>query len=471
MTEISLHLGDCLEVMREMADDSIDAVVTDPPYGLSKEPDIVEVLTHWLAGDEYKHNGGGFMGRSWDSFVPGPEYWREVYRVMKPGAHILAFGGTRTVDLLTIALRIAGFEIRDSVHWVQGAGFPKSLDVSKAIDKAAGMERIDAIKGGHIGISERGGDGRNGHEYATTVPHIINKGSLSRGVPSTDAAQQWAGWGSALKPAHEPIVLARKPLRESTIAAQVLATGTGALNIDATRVGTDVITTNGWRCGGESVYGGGNGIPADGYRGAAHQGRWPANLVLSHSPGCVRRGVDDFACVDGCAVAALDAMSGERPTGRITHCGNNGSTFVAHARRYPATFQAGDTGGASRFYYRADWQHEIEERLEAALPFLYQPKAARCERDQGLPEGQHSNHPTVKPVALCKWLVRLITPPNGTILDPFLGSGTTGIAAVLEGFNFVGIELDAEYLEIARLRIAYAEGKMQEARQLELLTV
>ncbi|QGG47679.1 DNA methyltransferase [Heliorestis convoluta] len=199
--------GDCLEKLKELPDNSIDSCVTDPPYGLSKEPDIQEVLTKWMAGEDYEHRDKGFMGKSWDSFVPGPAIWREVYRVLKPGGHILCFAGTRTQDLMTISLRLGGFEIRDVIEWLYTSGFPKSMDISKGFDKRAGVER-------HI-IGQRGvPDKRNGHgraygsslfagEKTGTVIHYI-------GEPTTELAKQWDGWGTSLKPAHEPIILARK---------------------------------------------------------------------------------------------------------------------------------------------------------------------------------------------------------------------------------------------------------------------
>lgn len=221
---------DCLLGMRTcLADNSIDAVVTDPPYGLSKEPDMMEVMKHWMNGDDYVHTGGGFMGKSWDSFVPGPSIWKEVFRVLKPGGHLLAFFGSRTYDLGTLAIRLAGFEIRDQIMWVYGSGFPKSLDVSKAIDKAAGVER--EVIGTQIRKNAPNGlvsIGRDSVEFERLIT-----------APATDEAKQWSGWGTALKPAHEPICVARKPL-SGTVAENVLTHSTGALNIDGCRIGNEV---------------------------------------------------------------------------------------------------------------------------------------------------------------------------------------------------------------------------------------
>lgn len=357
-----IAVGDCRSVLAEVPDASVDAVVTDPPYGLSKAPDVAEVLGHWLTGDDYHHTGSGFMGKSWDSFVPGPAVWRECLRVLKPGGHLLCFAGTRTFDLMGISLRLAGFDIRDTIEWLHGEGFPKSTNVSKSIDKA-------------------------------------------RGPAPGDAAKQWEGWGTALKPAHEPIIMARKPLA-GTVAANVLALGTGAINIAASRVGLD-------RVG----------------------GRFPANLIFSHDQNC------DDVCIKGCPVRTLDEQSGIRPG--FAGGGTKGAGF---RRRYvgdetvpntdlPAQTY-GDTGGASRFFYCA--------------------KTSKAERHAGLPAGSANSHPTVKPVALMRYLVDMVTQPGGVVLDPFMGSGSTGVAGVAGRFQFVGIDADAGYVEIARHRLVHA---------------
>ena len=226
-----IHEGDCLEIMRGLPDNSVDAVVTDPPYGLSSTPDIREVLRHWLAGDDYTHKGGGFMGKSWDSFVPGPSVWAEALRVAKPGAHILCFAGTRTVDLMGIALRLGGWETRDGVFWAYGSGFPKSLDVSKSIDKAAGAERD--VVGEYYGVTKTNNCGTS---FSGSKANDKGRTKATITAPATDAAKQWHGWGTALKPSVEPVILARKPFA-GTVAANVQKWGTGALNVDGCRVG------------------------------------------------------------------------------------------------------------------------------------------------------------------------------------------------------------------------------------------
>src|SRR5690606_9010876 len=276
MAEWTLYEGDCLEVMRELPSESVDAVVTAPPYGLSREPDIEEVLRHWLAGDDYKHRGGGFMGKTWDSFVPGPAVWREVARVLKPGGHILCFAGTRTVDLMGISLRLGGFEVRDCLQWLYGSGFPKSLDVSKAIDKKLGAEREV------VGPNPYSSPGRK-----PGVMHIAGgnrRPAMGARItaPATPEAKQWEGWGTALKPAYEPIILARKPLSEATVAENVLKWGTGALNIDGCRiaVGDDDYTRN---CAGDRGHADNRKRQSEyrmGSGSASALGRWPANVIL-----------------------------------------------------------------------------------------------------------------------------------------------------------------------------------------------
>jgi len=351
-----------------MPDNSVDAVVTDPPYGLSREPDIEEVLRHWLAGDDYNHRGGGFMGKEWDSFVPGPAVWREVCRVVKPGGHILCFAGTRTVDLMGISLRLGGFEIRDCLQWLYGSGFPKSHNISKAIDKRLGgtpKRGRFLYKNGKTAGGERIGQLAGGAKHYETIP-------------DTEQAQKWQGWGTALKPANEPIVLARKPLSEKTIAENVIKWGTGGLNIDRCRIGTEVLYNNyckpkqGYMSDSEGSSGG--AFSKDGVNIA--QGRFPANVIL------------------------------DEEAGRM-----------------------------------------LDEQQEGVSRFFYCAKASRKER------GEFNKHPTVKPIALMEYLIKLVTPPEGIVLDPFLGSGTTALAALNLGRFFIGIELNEEYCEIARRRI------------------
>jgi hypothetical protein len=392
--------------MRGMDEASVDAVVTDPPYEL------------------------GFMSKAWDrtGVAYQPETWREALRVLKPGGHLLAFGGTRTYHRLACAIEDAGFEIRDCLVWMYGSGFPKSLDVSKAIDKAAGAQREV------IGTDEaRLARLRNQLDGSVSTGEQWEHGprDVSITAPATPEAARWQGWGTALKPAHEPIVLARKPLT-GTVAANVQAHGTGALNVDGCRVGlVDGVDDSQLRTMRRSERAndgwGMNTTGSDEPQVVNPAGRWPANVAL-----------------DPEAAAMLDEQSGERPgmSGGGNHRedyegGLFGAIDCSHTAR-------GDSGGASRFFYCA--------------------KASRAERSVGLPNGQRSSHPTVKPISLMRWLCRLVTPPGGTVLDPFAGSGTTGCAAVLEGFDFIGCERETEYVAIAEARIAWwAEHRGREA--------
>lgn len=390
---------ECLIGMRMMiADNSIDAVVTDPPYGLSKQPDMNEVLRHWLNGDDYVHTGGGFMGKSWDSFVPGPSVWKEVFRVLKPGGHLLAFFGTRTYDLGTLAIRLAGFEIRDQIDWVYGSGFPKSLDVSKATDN-----------------------------------------------------EQWQGWGTALKPAHEPISVARKPLA-GTVAENILQFGTGGMNIDDCR-----IELNG------DFKSSANGRPSitglsDNYNPSTAnqpdtQGRWPTNFIHDGSD----EAISLFPSKAGAAAPVKGTEQSQASTGNVT----------GQRERVPGAFHA-DSGSAARFFYCAKAsKSDRDEGVMLAMVTGAEMTGREPDTDglnspragAGRTSGARNNHPTVKPTALMQWLVRLVTPPGGKVLDPFAGSGSTGKACAIEGFEFIGFEMDPHYCEIAKQRIAYVNNR------------
>ena len=379
--QFTLYNGNSKQILPTLPENSIDSIVTDPPYEL------------------------GFMGKSWDStgVANDVQLWKEVLRVLKPGGYLLSFGGSRTYHRMAVAIEDAGFEIRDQIMWVYGSGFPKSLNIDKAIDKAAGVEREI------LGVSRMQPDIR-GNNYAQgkreyggdTVPQYITE-------PATDLAKQWQGWGTALKPAHEPIVLARKPFT-GTVVNNVLTYGVGGINIDGARVeaGDEKFTPeNSRQTFTNEIYGKGLGLgnpqnPA---------GRWPANFIHDGSDEVVEL-LSDFARFFYCAKA------GKRD--RNEGCEN-------------LEDKEWKTDGAA-----------IPERENR--PFL----------------PSKNNHPTVKPTDLMQYLCRLITPPNGTILDPFLGSGSTGKAAMYEGFKFVGIELTDEYLPIAKARIEFALSNLDE---------
>jgi site-specific DNA-methyltransferase (adenine-specific) len=512
-------------------------VVTDPPYEL------------------------GFMGKAWDGsgVAYDVDLWAEVLRVLKPGGHLCAFGGTRTYHRMACAIEDAGFEIRDSLHWVYGSGFPKSLDVSKAIDKTNGepdrlhkftawmrttgfdrkkcselvrpfakndetaaamtqhyysdkqqpaiptaaiwqvirphiaevpdwvdelVARIEAereVVGVGKGIVSNGGGRYNWHAEGTEGAG----GDFNITTAATDAAKQWEGWGTALKPAHEPIVLARRPLI-GTVAANVLTHGTGALNIDGARVGTE----ESWS--GRSLpdakplrgYEGGDGLNAQ--TSPSHtEGRWPANVIFDTEAG-----------------ALLDEQSGVTKDGVAIQRNGGGQSIWGADNRIGSRADAGygGQGGASRFFTAINWEPEVD------VPFRYVPKPSKRERNAGLdglpevsrneqsswvrecgvcgcrftdpttgkPKCEHgdvkftppsptkNHHPTVKPLALMRWLVKLVTPPGGTVLEPFAGSGTTLMACVMEGYDAIGIELTDEYLPIIRGRVAWAEQQPQQ---------
>jgi site-specific DNA-methyltransferase (adenine-specific) len=366
----SLHIGDCLDVLKSLDAESIDAIVTDPPYGLA------------------------FMGKKWDYDVPSTDIWQECLRVLKPGGHLLAFAGTRTQHRMAVRIEDAGFEIRDMIAWVYGSGFPKSLDVSKAINKAAGAEREV--------VGTKDNKGRCAGNIAC-IGLNTNKDGDPITAPATPEAQQWAGWGTALKPALEPITLARKPLI-GTVAENVLEYGTGALNIDGCRVeGENWVKTP---AKSDSGLGGGYlGGKKPILRESNHIGRWPANFI---------------------------------------HDGSDEVTDLV--------------GSAARFFYcpkasKAEREAGLDGMEENPAGSLNMRIDAHAIKNGMNTEPQRNHHPTVKPIDLMAYLCRLITPPNGTILDPFTGSGSTGVAALREGFKFIGIELNAEYAEIAQKRI------------------
>ena len=476
---ITIYHGDCRDVMAGLSEASMDAIVCDPPYGLS------------------------FMGKGWDHGVPGVEFWAEAMRVAKPGAHLLAFGGTRTYHRLACAIEDAGWEIRDCVMWVYGSGFPKSLDVSKAIDKNNGevgrlykftewmrttgltARQIDAATdtnmGGHYLTAksqpaiptlnlwaklrplcvdvpawvdelverveaEREVVGQDTKARSTSgksaMPTVGGKTVYETWditAPATDAARQWAGWGTALKPAWEPIIVARKPL-DGTVAENLLRHGTGGINVDGCRVegekGVPASLSDagqhGWRTGGDME------------RKQQQNGRWPANLIHDgsdevvglfpspHGAGCARAGSSD--------PRMTEAKTWQGPATQDT----------GKMHRF------GDSGSAARFFYCAKAsKSDRDEGCEGLEERVCQHEIGQLASVDGRAELKRRNHhPTVKPTDLMRYLCRLVTPPGGVVLDPFMGSGSTGKAARREGFRFVGIELEAEYCAIARARLA-----------------
>jgi DNA modification methylase len=392
-------IGDCVKEMKRLPENSIDSIVCDPPYGLK------------FMGKEFDDLGEGAQQREWHRL------WAiEALRVLKPGGYLLAFGGTRTYHHLATAVEEAGFEIRDQIQWLYGSGFPKSHNVGKAIDKAAGKER--EVIGQETLTNDIRGNASNCRGISGPKK---NKKPLVRNItaPATDEAARWEGWGTALKPANEPIVVARKPFK-GTVAENVQEHGTGAINIEEARIG-------------------------------GKEGRWPANVILDEEAG-----------------ALLDEQSPQNKKGKratpYTRKRNNGlglgNSNLRHGQSNAPDYY-GDQGGASRFFY---CPKAAKKERNAGLDG-FEEKQQDTGRKKGNPGGDNprnrgvhkraNHHPTVKPVALMAYLCRLVTPPGGTVLDPFLGSGSTGLACIEEGFSFIGIEKDPEYMKIARARIKH----------------
>ena len=428
MPKIELIQGDCLEKMKDIPDGSIDAIVTDPPYGLS------------------------FMGKNWDKGVPGVEFWIEMLRVLKHGGYLLSFSGTRTYHRMATAIEDAGFEIRDMIEWVYGSGFPKSLNIGKAVDKLQGNEREVVGEKQPSGMLR---NGRSDKEMADKWSDQDRKENID-----TKGTSEWEGWGTALKPAHEPICMARKPLSEKTVAENVLKWGTGGINVDGSRVEgqkPDVKNTKfeSWRKleGREDRQ-----DPEQTYDKT--QGRFPANLIHDNSEE-VRECFPDTKSGE---TKSTNKHEGHSVFGNSKHRGN---------------FEA-SSGNASRFFKQISlFPEEPPEPIEYKS-IIYQAKASKAERNkgcEGMPEKlpvdgadkwteqdrrkgegvtakpRANFHPTVKPIALMEYLINMVTKEGGTVLDPFMGSGTTGVACNNLYRNFIGIELDPDYFKIAEKRI------------------
>jgi DNA modification methylase len=465
--------GDCLEVLKTLPSNSIDSLVTDPPAGIS------------------------FMGKEWDEDKGGKDVWikwmssvmRECLRVLKPGAHGLVWAIPRTSHWTGMALENSGFEVRDVVTHLFGQGFPKSLNISKAIDKVQGAKREVVGKNKNFGKTKLS-DGKTGYgDYA---------GEWDVTTPATPEAKQWEGWGTALKPAVEFWFLIRKPIEEKSVASNVLKHGTGGINIDASRINaTDQkdLEKN-WDRTAKAGFGNGlleGGTITEGFDQYKKQGRFPSNLVLSHDAEC-----KEDRCSDECAVKLLDYQSGN--LGKSS--GGNSTAILKNTygmktevgKGKPCGF--GDVGGASRFFFNSEYsEEECKSNANTAkknlsqkyqnFRFIYCAKISSGERNAGLDgmptktwkeQGFRDNdtthlspragagrisvnqnhHPTVKPIKLMRYLIKLITPPKGIVLDPFMGSGSTGVAAMKENFEFIGIEREDEYYKIAFQRIKKA---------------
>ena len=443
---MKLVLGDCLDKLKELEANSVDSIVTDPPYGLS------------------------FMGKKWDYDVPSQAIWEECMRVLKPGGHLLSFAGSRTYHRMAVRIEDAGFEIRDQIMWVYGSGFPKSMDISKQIDKAAGKLEERKVIGQREDILKK--QAKDLREGKRKIKETFNGDSSGNGFvsvsaditePVTNEAKQWQGWGTSLKPAHEPIVMARKPLSENTVADNVLEWGTGGINIDASRISTDETITNHSRSAESSVS---KGKYGDSSEQETHQtegqllGRFPANIIFDEEAGKI-----------------LDEQSGTTKSSGGRSGDKEGVAIGGIYGDYKGIITDknpgfGDSGGASRFFYcpktsKSD-RNEGCENIEAKSVGTLNANsadlanyggsslgAASLKGEHKNPEPKNNFHPTVKPTDLMLYLIRLVTPKGGVTLDPFMGSGSTGKAAIRGGFDFVGIEREKEYFEIADARIQY----------------
>jgi len=496
MQELIVINGNNIEILKDYPDNYFDSVVTDPPDGLGKEPNAAELMKDWIEHGYHEVSGSGFMGKEWDAFVPQPVFWKEVFRVLKHGGHVLSFFGTRTYDWGVMSMRFAGFEVRDCIQWLYGSGFPKSHNIGKAIDKMQGNQR--EVK--ELGRAGKNSKAFNDYEYRIEKEIYSTAGQYE----ITKGNSEWEGWGSALKPANEPIVLARKPLEKGlSIAENILKWGVGGINIDASRISTNgekinigfsgkiLDDTNGWNS---------NNIERTPYDST--QGRFPANIIFTHHPECECIGtkkvksdghhswkipddggllklglkqkedegnkyaengkeeVENWDCHEDCPIRILDEQSGTLNKQGISKTDNKsgwqnsyvgGDGVNAVERKLYL-----DTGGASRFFYVAkaskSERNKGLEGFEEKRPDIRDAKGMGTFEQKGVAK-QSNFHPTVKPVKLMQYLVKMITPPNGIVLDPFCGSGTTGVACKLDGFRFVGMEQDPEYSKIAESRI------------------
>jgi site-specific DNA-methyltransferase (adenine-specific) len=419
--------GNNLDLLKTLADNSVDSIVTDPPYGLS------------------------FMNKKWDYDVPSVELWKEVYRVLKHGGHVVSFGGTRTYHRMVVNIEDAGFEIRDQIMWLYGSGFPKSLNIGKAIDKIEGNHRevVGEIKRGDVQKAKEKGVG-----YLADVANRNNIKQFGYGTETiTKGSSEWEGWGTALKPANEPICLARKPLSEKSVAENVLKYGTGGINIDGCRLGDGAKK---W----ETPKGGIWKTDSDAKSELIDnpQGRFPANVIHDGSEE-VLQGFPNTGNGNG---GKPYNYSGKEYDNKKT------SMFNGDKPQAPSNFN--DSGNASRFFYcakasksdRNEGCDNLNDKHFQMRPFADEDSDKSVLKNRMNSKSGKNHHPTVKPTELMRYLCRLITPPNGIVLDPFMGSGSTGKGAILEGFDFIGMELDPEYVEIAKSRIEYAQKEYKQ---------
>jgi len=456
---IKLMLGDNMKSLKELPDNSVDSIVTDPPYALTSIKKRFgkqgSAPAQFGSDGAFQRASKGFMGKEWDAEVPTVEFWSEVYRVLKPGGHVLSFGGTRTYHRMAVNIEDAGFEIRDQIMWIYGSGFPKSHNIGKAIDKIQDNER------------EVIGD------YETSIPQITPWQDIDRFESKNQKTKgngDWEGWGTAIKPAVEPICVARKPLSEKSVAENVLKWGTGGLNIDASRIGfKDESDKESAKPQGKITTGTKENVrfqyTDDKTRIELEDnqndlGRFPANVILDEEAGKI-----------------LDEQSGIKQSQKRKPEYNkpteHTNTYTPKASDYRDDNTYDDKGGASRFFYcpkvskkernaglddfeaKTNRQkgHGLDRICGNCGTSMLKPKDCKCETPDWITPPKKNTHPTVKPIKLMEYLITLVTPKGGVVLEPFMGSGSTGIAAKNLGMSFIGIEKEEEYFEIAKQRI------------------
>jgi DNA modification methylase len=498
-------VGDSLEYLKQIPDNSIDAIVTDPPYGLGKPPPPLDVLKAWTKGEDYQAKGAGFMGNTWDVFVPGPPIWRECCRILKPGGWLVAFFGTRTYDWGTLAIRLGGFDVLDQLEWIYGSGFPKGQDIGKQIDKHLGVfDQREVVGEKNAGLDKAG----HGQNYLTACGRNEN-GLIDITTAASEEAQAWEGWNTCLKPAHEPICLARKPMI-GKYCENVLEHGTGALNIDACRLGTTDALGGGaekaqahrtqegwnrpWQEDPEALERHAATVRAN-VEKAETLGRYPNNVILGHleeckqvgtkevrrdlkdarakhteqptvkfggmggsvSLGTVQETVEDWDCAEGCPVRTIGEQSGKSVSkpqkGDAGQLNTNQNSGVS-VRMKRVGSQLNDSSTAARFFYTA--------KAVSRNRWAYCKKCqvvinhtAKAEFDAHLKDHPDEvlSHPTQKPIKLMEYLVKLVTQKGGVVLDPFCGTGTTAVAAKRLGRSFVTCELSPDYAKIASARV------------------
>jgi site-specific DNA-methyltransferase (adenine-specific) len=460
---IDLRLGDCIEILKTLPDNSVDSIVTDPPYHLTS---ITKRFgKEGSAPAQYGIDGAfaraskGFMGKEWDGgdIAFRTDVWAECLRVLKPGGHLLSFGGSRTYHRMAVAIEDAGFEVRDQIMWIYGSGFPKSHNIGKAIDKIQGNER------------EVVGDNPN-HRTLKHTNSMVGEPHTGDGL-LTKGQSEWEGWGTALKPAHEPICMARKPLSEKSIAENVLKHGTGGINIDGSRIGFkdgDSVVINKLEYQGKDWYK--EGCEYKGGKEHNEEGRFPANIIFDEEAGKL---------LDEQSGVSKGTKRGEKYNKEYDNTGN-ATPFTPKQTAYSDNNTYDDKGGASRFFYcpkvskkeRDMGLDDFEAKAQRSTSggtrdfnarcancgkkFIGSPNTI-CSCDNPITDNQvfkkKNNHPTVKPIKLMEYLITLVTPKGGVVLEPFMGSGSTGIAAKNLGMSFIGIEKEQEYFDIAKQRI------------------